>query len=152
VEAAPDEKFGKDVSRCRDGSSYRDGESAFVHVRLLAREEKKHLHTICAQLHRGKDWRLRRSACSMCNSEQSFHSNVIKTHVMKLENTEWKERDEAVAALEEQGLTVRVHNRQDNTWHIADGGLYSGYVVTGDELVELQRTNKLNIREIKSLG
>jgi hypothetical protein len=60
--------------------------------------------------------------------------------------------DAAVAALQEQGLTVRLHNRQNNTWHIADGGLYSGYVVTCDELVELKRKNNLNIRGIKSLG
>jgi hypothetical protein len=71
---------------------------------------------------------------------------------MKQENLECRECDEAVAALQEQGLTVRLHNRQDSTWHIADGGLYSGYVATCDELVELRRKNNLNIRGIMSLG
>ena len=71
---------------------------------------------------------------------------------MSLENVECAECDEAVAALQEQGLTVRLHNRQNNTWHIADGGLYSGYVATCDELLELRRKNNLNICGIKSLG
>ena len=71
---------------------------------------------------------------------------------MKVENPQWTECDAAVAALEEQGLTVRLHNAQNNTWHISDGGLYSGYVVTADELVELKRTNNLNIRGVKCLG
>ena len=60
--------------------------------------------------------------------------------------------DDVLAELEKQGLTVRLHSRENSTWHIADGGLYSGYVASGDELVELKRTNNLNIRGIKSLG
>ncbi len=59
---------------------------------------------------------------------------------------------DVVTELEKQGLTVRLHSRENNTWHIADGGLYSGYVASGEELVELKRTNNLNIRGIKSLG
>jgi hypothetical protein len=62
------------------------------------------------------------------------------------------ELDAALAELRKQGLTVRLHSRENSTWHIADGGLYSGYVASGDELVELKRTNNLNIRGIKSLG
>jgi hypothetical protein len=62
------------------------------------------------------------------------------------------ELDAALAELQNQGLTVRLHSAQNNTWHIADGGLYSGYVASGDELVELRRSNKLNIRGIKELG
>jgi hypothetical protein len=58
----------------------------------------------------------------------------------------------ALAELEGQGLTIRLHNLQNNTWHIADGGLYSGYVVRADELLELGRSGKLNIRGIKELG
>jgi len=57
-----------------------------------------------------------------------------------------------VAELRKQGLTVRLHNRPNNTWHIADGGLYSGYIASGDELVALRAANKLNIRGIKDLG
>jgi len=71
---------------------------------------------------------------------------------MELKILECGECDEAVAALREQGLTVRLHNSQNNTWHIADGGLYSGYVATCDELVELKRKDNLNIRGIKSLS
>ena len=62
------------------------------------------------------------------------------------------ERDAALTELRNQGLTVRLHSGQNDTWHIADGGLYSGYVASGDELVELRSANKLNIRGIKELG
>jgi hypothetical protein len=62
------------------------------------------------------------------------------------------ELDAALTDLRKQGLTVRLHSVQNNTWHIADGGLYSGYVASGDELIELRRANKLNIRGIKDLG
>jgi hypothetical protein len=65
---------------------------------------------------------------------------------------EKSECDAAIAELEEQALTVRLHSRENNTWHIADGGLYSGYVASGDELVELKRANKLNIRGISDPG
>jgi hypothetical protein len=58
----------------------------------------------------------------------------------------------AVAELRKQGLTVRLHSVPNNTWHIADGGLYSGYIASGDELVALKKANKLNIRGIKDLG
>ena len=58
----------------------------------------------------------------------------------------------ALADLEEQGLTIRLHSIQNNTWHIADGGLYSGYVVSETELVQLRRSGKLSIRGIKELG
>jgi hypothetical protein len=66
--------------------------------------------------------------------------------------TESTKYDDVMAELEKQGLTVRLHSRENNTWHIADGGLYSGYVASGEELIELKRTNNLNIRGIKSLG
>ena len=62
------------------------------------------------------------------------------------------ELNAALAELGRQGLTIRLHNAKNNTWHIADGGLYSGYVVTADELVELRRTNTLNMRGIQDLG
>ena len=60
--------------------------------------------------------------------------------------------DGVLAELQKQGLTVRLHSRQNNTWHIADGGLYSGYIASGDELIELKKANKLNIHGIKDLG
>ena len=62
------------------------------------------------------------------------------------------ERDAALTELRNQGLTVRLHSGQNDTWHIADGGLYSFYVASGDELFELRSANKLNIRGIKELG
>jgi hypothetical protein len=62
------------------------------------------------------------------------------------------ELEAALAELRKQGLTVRLHSRENNTWHIADGGLYSGYAASGDELVELRRANNLSFCGIKSLG
>jgi hypothetical protein len=62
------------------------------------------------------------------------------------------EHTAALADLNGQGLTIRLHSIQNNTWHIADGGLYSGYVVSEDELAQLRRSGKLNIRGIKELG
>ena len=62
------------------------------------------------------------------------------------------ELDAALAELEKQGLTVRLHNAQNNTWHIAKGGLYSGYVVRDHELVYLGRAKKLSFKAIKDLG
>ena len=58
----------------------------------------------------------------------------------------------AVAELREQGLFVRLHSRQNNTWHIADGGIYRGYIASSAELLELKKVNNLNIGGIKSLG
>ena len=68
---------------------------------------------------------------------------------MKIQNSE---RAEVVAELEAQGLTVRLHSLQNSTWHIADGGLYSGYIASTDELIELKRANNLSISGIRSLG
>jgi len=62
------------------------------------------------------------------------------------------EHTAALADLDAQGLTIRLQSIQNNTWHIADGGLYSGYVVSNDELVQLRRSGKLNIQGIKELG
>jgi hypothetical protein len=62
------------------------------------------------------------------------------------------ERDAALTELQEQGLTVRLHSAEDDTWHIADGGLYSGYVVTSAELIELKKANALNIQGIRDLA
>jgi hypothetical protein len=68
---------------------------------------------------------------------------------MAMQNSE---RDAALAELQEQGLTVRSHSKENDTWHIADGGLYSGYVVSGDELIQLKKANKLNIRGVRNLA
>ena len=61
------------------------------------------------------------------------------------------ELDAALADLQQQGLTVRLHSRPNNTWHIADGGLYGGYVVKAEELVDLRKRKKLNLQGIKDL-
>jgi hypothetical protein len=62
------------------------------------------------------------------------------------------ELDATLTELRKQGLTVGLHSRQNNTWHIGDGGVYSGYIASEEELLELKRTAKLNIRGIKDLG
>lgn len=61
------------------------------------------------------------------------------------------ELDTALADLQQLGLTVRLHSRLDNTWHISDGGLYSGYVVRAAELVDLRQANRLNLQAIIDL-
>jgi hypothetical protein len=61
------------------------------------------------------------------------------------------ELDAALADLQRQGLTVRLHSRPNNSWHIADGGLYSGYVVTAEELIDLKKRKSLNRQGIKDL-
>jgi hypothetical protein len=62
------------------------------------------------------------------------------------------ELDAALGELRKQGLTVSLHSRQNDTWHIADGGVYRGYIASCAELIELRATDKLNIRGIKGLG
>jgi hypothetical protein len=63
-----------------------------------------------------------------------------------------EELDTALSELRNQGHTVRLHSAENKTWHIADGGLWSGYVASSDELIDLKRINKLNLRGIKDLG
>ena len=61
------------------------------------------------------------------------------------------ELDTALADLQQLGLTVRLHSRLDNTWHISDGGLYSGYVVEARELVDLRQAKEFNLEGIIDL-
>ncbi len=61
------------------------------------------------------------------------------------------ELEAALAELQQQGLTVRLHSRKDNTWHIADLWLYSGYVFSAVELVDLRKAKKLNFQCIEDL-
>jgi ABC-type cobalamin transport system ATPase subunit len=75
--------------------------------------------------------------------------NEAQTSLMVLPTTEFHE---VLTDLHEQGLTVRLHSHENDTWHIADGGLYSGYVLSSRELIELRRAKKLNIQGIKELG
>ena len=53
--------------------------------------------------------------------------------------------------LETQALAVKFHWELRNTWFIDGQGTSLGYLATGDELIELKRTNRLNLRGIKSL-
>jgi hypothetical protein len=62
------------------------------------------------------------------------------------------ECDAVVAELRKQGLTVNLHSRQNSTWRIADGGVYTRYIASRDELVDLKRLGKLDIRGIRELG
>jgi hypothetical protein len=59
--------------------------------------------------------------------------------------------DGVLAELRDQGLQVTLCSSLNETWYIKDDGLFTGYVASGAELLELKSTNKLNIRGIKSL-
>ena len=60
--------------------------------------------------------------------------------------------DGIVEALERQGLLVKTHNELNHSWFIRGEGIFQGYVVTSEELIELKRVNRLNLYGIKSLG
>jgi hypothetical protein len=92
--------------------------------------------------------------CAIVHSLHPHYRQTIITYIESV-NTMTSvipELEAALAELRKQGLTIRLHSGQNNTWHISDGGLYSGYVASGDELVELRRANKLSICGIKDLG
>ena len=89
--------------------------------------------------------------CTVCGFVVR-HAYNMNTNQTIVDDAPISELEAALADLEGQGLTIRLHSIQDNTWHIADGGLYSGYAVSGNELVELSRSGKLNMTGIKELG
>jgi len=60
--------------------------------------------------------------------------------------------DGIISELRSQGLTVTQHSATNQTWYIKGDGIYLGYVATGDELIELKRTNNLSLLGVKSLG
>jgi hypothetical protein len=62
------------------------------------------------------------------------------------------EFDGLLAELREQGLKVTVSSALNETWYIKDDGIFTGYIASGAELLELKNANELNIRGIKSLG
>jgi predicted peroxiredoxin len=68
---------------------------------------------------------------------------------VSIEKTEF---DGVLAELREQGLKVTVCSVLNETWYIKDDGIFTGYIASGAELLELKSENKLNIRGIKSLG
>ena len=53
--------------------------------------------------------------------------------------------------LELQGLAVRFHGELPNTWFIDGRGTFLGYLATGDELIELEQSSRVNLFGIKSL-
>ena len=57
-----------------------------------------------------------------------------------------------VSELRDQGLQVSVHSASNETWFVKGDGIFTGYIATGAELLELKRAEKLNIEGIKSLG
>jgi hypothetical protein len=65
---------------------------------------------------------------------------------------EKNEFDGVLAELREQGLKVTVCSVLNETWYIKGDGIFTGYIASGAELLELKSENKLNIRGIKSLG
>ena len=60
--------------------------------------------------------------------------------------------DGIISELRSQGLTVTQHSATNQTWYIKGDGIYLGYVATGDELIELKRTNNLSLLGVRSLG
>jgi hypothetical protein len=92
--------------------------------------------------------------CAIVHSLYPHYRQTITKYIESVDTmtSVISELEAALAELRKQGLTIRLHSAQNNTWHISDGGLYSGYVASGDELVELRRANNLNICGIKDLG
>ena len=60
--------------------------------------------------------------------------------------------DGVLAELRDQGLQVTLCKALNETWYIKDDGIFTGYIASGAELLELKSRNKLNIRGIQSLG
>jgi predicted peroxiredoxin len=60
--------------------------------------------------------------------------------------------DDVLAELREQGLQVTLCSALNETWYIKDDGIFTGYIASGAELLELKSANQLNIRGIQSLG
>ena len=60
--------------------------------------------------------------------------------------------DGILEELESQGVSIKSHNEFNQTWFVRGEGIFVGYVVTTDELIELKRVNRLNLHGIKSLG
>jgi hypothetical protein len=59
---------------------------------------------------------------------------------------------DVLAELRDQGLRVTLCNALNETWYIKDDGIFTGYIASGAELLELKSANQLNIRGIQSLG
>jgi hypothetical protein len=53
--------------------------------------------------------------------------------------------------LELQGLAVKFHGELPNSWFIDGQGNFLGHLATGDELIDLKRSNRMNLCGIKAL-
>jgi len=60
--------------------------------------------------------------------------------------------DDVLDELREQGLRVTLCDALNETWYIKDDGIFTGYIASGAELLELKSANQLNLRGIQSLG
>jgi hypothetical protein len=80
------------------------------------------------------------------------HALTMSTKHPMTMNSSISEIDTALTVLEKQGLRIKRHSSHSNTWDIAKGGLHSGYVASGDELIALSRTKKLTMRGILALN
>ena len=60
--------------------------------------------------------------------------------------------DDVLDELREQGLRVTLCDALNETWYIKDDGIFSGYIASGAELLDLKSANQLNLRGIQSLG
>ena len=60
--------------------------------------------------------------------------------------------DVILEELARQGISITSHNEFNQTWFVRGEGIFLGYVVTSDELIELKRVNRLNLYGIKSLN
>ena len=53
--------------------------------------------------------------------------------------------DAVIAELREQGLEVTVCSPLNETWYIKGDGIFTGYIASGAELLELKSANKLDM-------
>jgi len=60
--------------------------------------------------------------------------------------------DDVLDELREQGLRVTLCDALNETWYIKDDGIFTGYIASGAELLDLKSANQLNLRGIQSLG
>ena len=62
-----------------------------------------------------------------------------------------KRLDPVIAELREQGLEVTASHAIDEAWYIEDDS-FNSFIASGNELLALKSSDRLNIHGIKSLG
>jgi hypothetical protein len=73
-------------------------------------------------------------------------------HYAPMTITDEPRLDGILEELESQGVLIKSHNESNRTWFVKGEGIFTGYVVTSEELIELKRVDRLNLHGIKSLG